>query len=72
VTTSIKSSLRNLHGALEKLEDTVVSVSAIKKKAQDDLFSIPMRPSANDMDSKAIASRLDSAIAKVEKLLREG
>lgn len=72
MTTSIKSSLRDLHGAIENLEDTVVSVSAIKKKAQTDLFSVPMRSTANDMDPKAIAGRLDSAIAKVEKLLREG
>lgn len=76
MTAAIKSSLRDLHGAIEGLENTVVEAMAEKKKAeksQDDLFTLPLKGgAANDMDPKVLAGRLDSAIEKVEKLLREG
>lgn len=39
------------------------------KKSPPDLFSVP---AGDDVDAKALASRLDGAIAKVEKLLKEG
>ena len=75
MTTAIKQSLTNLNTALQKLE---MSASEMQdnlklktKSGTTDLFSAPMRPQ-NDIDAKAIASRLDGAIAKVEKLLREG
>jgi hypothetical protein len=72
VTTAIKSSLTKLNDSLQQLE---ISMSAAaKKKAsapakvpQNDLFSIP----ANNAEAKALANRLDGAIAKVERLLRE-
>lgn len=77
MTAAIKSSLRDLHGAIEGLENTVVEAMAEKKNAekssQDDLFTLPLKGgAANDMDPKVLAGRLDSAIEKVEKLLREG
>jgi len=75
VTTAIKESLTNLNTALQKLEMSATDMQDnLKKKAKTgptDLFSVPMK-SNNDIDAKAIASRLDGAIAKVEKLLREG
>jgi hypothetical protein len=75
VTTAIKESLTNLNTALQKLEMSATDMQDnLKKKAKAgpaDLFSVPIK-SNNDIDAKAIASRLDGAIAKVEKLLREG
>ena len=73
MTAAIKSSLSNLDAALGKLETSIATVESNKSspaKAGGDLFSAP-RPS-NDIDAKALASRLDGAISKVEKLLREG
>lgn len=75
MTTAIKESLSNLNTALQKLEMSATDIQDnVKKKTKSsppDLFSVPSRP-ANEVDAKAIASRLDGAIAKVEKLLREG
>ena len=75
MTASIKSSLVQLDNAIQYLEDKVVEVKATKKTAQADLFGSGTKSKvdvANDIDPKALAGRLDSAIAKVEKLLREG
>jgi len=77
VTTAIKSSLVKLHGAIGTLEDSVTSAMARRKdiKKEPDLFSLPLSTNtnaANDIDPKVLAGRLDSAIAKVEKILREG
>lgn len=74
MTAAIKTSLNNLNQALETLETTAQQAQEKTKNRQKsgapDLFSVPK--SSNDMDAKALASRLDGAIAKVEKLLREG
>lgn len=79
MTTAIKQSLTELNSALQKLEMSASDIQDNVKKASatptasagGDLFSMPQK-SQNDIDAKAIASRLDGAIAKVEKLLREG
>ena len=77
MTTAIKESLTDLNTALQKLEMSASELQDnMKSKSQNnaaraDLFSMPQK-SQNDIDAKAVASRLDSAIAKVEKLLREG
>lgn len=76
MTSAIKQSLTNLNDALQKLEMSASEMQDNMKSKQPqnaggDLFSIPQKPQS-DMDAKAIASRLDGAIAKVEKLLREG
>lgn len=76
MTSAIKQSLTNLNDALQKLEISASEMQDNIKTKQPqntgvDLFSIPQK-SHSDMDAKAIASRLDGAIAKVEKLLREG
>jgi hypothetical protein len=75
VTAAIKTSLNNLNQALESLETTAQQAQEKTKNRQKsgapDLFSVP-KTSNNDVDAKALASRLDGAIAKVEKLLREG
>lgn len=75
MSASIKQSLTNLNSALQKLEMSASSMQDNLKKrgkaSPPDLFSVPQR-GGNDLDAKAIASRLDGAIAKVEKLLREG
>lgn len=42
-------------------------------KTSPDLFSVPKSISAeDDVDTKALASRLDNAIERVEELLKEG
>lgn len=80
MTTAIKSSLSNLNGVLQKLEasasETEQKVAAAAKasapapaKGGHDLFGAA---ASNDADAKALASRLDGAITKVERLLREG
>ena len=75
VTAAIKQSLTSLNTALQKLEMSATEIQDnIQNKPKSgpiDLFSVPPK-SNNDIDAKAIASRLDGAIAKVEKLLREG
>lgn len=76
MTTAIKQSLSNLNTVLQKLEMSASEVqdnvkAKSKQSASTDLFSVPQK-SQSDIDAKAIASRLDGAIAKVEKLLREG
>ncbi len=74
MTAAIKTSLTNLNQALQSLEVSASEIQDNKKskaKNSADLFSVP--PSTpNDIDAKALASRLDGAIAKVEKLLRDG
>jgi len=74
VTAAIKASLTNLNSALRGLEVAAEQAKEKKKSAPKggmDLFSMP-QASNSDVDAKALASRLDGAIAKVEKLLREG
>jgi len=74
----IKSSLANLNSAIQLLEGASMDLEkSIQKKLKshkesqpvtNDLFSFPSSVS-NSPDTKALASRLDGAIAKVEKLL---
>lgn len=78
MTTAIKSSLTSLHEALQTLEKSAANMQDNLKAAPKaatsgatDLFSATSN-TQNDVDAKALASRLDGAIAKVEKLLREG
>lgn len=74
MTAAIKSSLNNLNSVLQNLETSATKLQDNKNnssKAGLDLFSMPS-PASNDVDAKALASRLDGAIAKVEKLLRDG
>lgn len=78
MTLAIRSSLGNLNRSIQKLEMTAADLEAEKSKAKEkkkpegnDLFSFPSSVGSNT-DAKALASRLDGAIAKVEKLLREG
>lgn len=70
MTAAIKASLTNLNQALQDLESAATHLQNNKKtksKGGFDLFSM----SGNDVDTRALASRLDGAIAKVEKLLRD-
>ena len=82
MTLAIRSSLGNLNRAIQKLEMTAADLEVAQSKAAakakekkkpegNDLFSFPSSVGSNT-DAKALASRLDGAIAKVEKLLREG
>lgn len=77
MTSAIKQSLTDLNVALQKLEMSASDIqdnvkAKSKSSAGGDLFSIPQKSPQSDVDAKAIASRLDGAIAKVEKLLQEG
>lgn len=79
MTVAIKESLTKLHESLQELEQSAVqaqdnlkkAVTSSKRKGAPDLFSVPAGASQSDVDAKALASRLDGAIAKVEKLLKE-
>ena len=84
MTATIKESLSTLSLYIDDLENIAVqaqdnakknverAVQKSTKKSPPDLFSVPAGTKAEDVDSKALASRLDGAIAKVEKLLKEG
>ena len=73
MTATIKKSVSELNTVVDRLEASLASIQDNQKTAPksvgSDLFSYPNQ---NNIDAKAIASRLDGAIAKVEKLLREG
>jgi hypothetical protein len=74
VTNAIKSSITKLDHKISRLEMAVQEAekrAAQKPKpaaAGTDLFSA----APNDAETRALASRLDGAIAKVEALLKEG
>jgi len=84
VSAAIQTSLSQLGRAVENLETSAsiaqASVNTAIKSAntsQNDLFSKQdtaalNAPAANDLDTKAMANRLDNAIAKVEQILKEG
>lgn len=74
MTNAIKSSISKLDHKISRLEMAVQEAEkralAVPKAATaSDLFTTP---SNNDEETKALASRLDGAIAKVEALLKEG
>ena len=80
MTVAIKESLTKLNASLQNLEKSAVEaqdnlqkavVSNKRKSGAPDLFSVPVGASQGDVDAKALASRLDGAIAKVEKLLKD-
>jgi len=75
VTAAIKKSINELHGAIQALEQKLEEKQSEAPKAQKksaDLFSFaPQTAQPVHPDTKALASRLDGAIAKVEKLLEE-
>ena len=80
MSAAIQTSLSQLGRAVENLETSASvaqgSVEAAIKSArssQHDLFGMAQKePAANDLDTKAMANRLDNAIAKVEQILKEG
>lgn len=82
MTVAIKKSLAKLHESLQGLEQSAIEAQSNvakmkkaemgqKKQGSPDLFSVPAGATQSDVDAKALASRLDGAIAKVEKLLQE-
>lgn len=75
MTNAIKSSISKLDHKISRLEMAVQeaekrAIAVPKAATASDLFSAP--PKNNDEETKALASRLDGAIAKVEALLKEG
>ncbi len=76
MTAAIKQSINSLYDSIITLEKEIDTKEAEKAKGSDtqkksaDLFSFT--PAQSNPDTKALASRLDGAIAKVEKLLQEG
>ena len=81
MTVAIKQSLSKLNNALQGLEQSAVEANnnqqqlkqQMKKKSSPDLFSVPkMSGAEDDVDTKALANRLDGAIARIEEMLEEG
>lgn len=78
MTVAIKESLTKLHESLKDLEQNAAKAQVkaqennkkSAKKGPPDLFTVPTNANG-EVDAKALASRLDSAIAKVENLLKE-
>lgn len=81
MSAAIKSSLINLNESINRLEESAKAAKSAAKQAKDapaDLFSAvtsgkePSNANGKAVDSKAFARRLDSAIDRVERLLKEG
>ena len=79
MTVAIKESLTRLNSSLVTLEKKAVEVQErnarqqVAKKTSPDLFAVSGTATAEaDIDSQALASRLDNAIERVEQLLEEG
>ena len=70
----LRSSIENLHSKIVKLENAVVQLEGSMQGQQRDMFSAaPSNENgAQNVDKKAISVRLDSAIEKVEQLLKDG
>lgn len=71
MSAAIKTSLLGLNVSLEKLEGAVEKARKQPKLPQDDLFGSVSNGNRQGGDVKLFAKRLDSAIDKVEKLLKE-
>jgi len=81
VSDAIKESLHRLHQAVGQLEQSVAAAAAKTaakkgvKPAAPDLFSAvdhKHTPYPNGTNVKHLAARLDTAILKVEQILKEG
>jgi hypothetical protein len=75
--SSIQQALSKLSRAIGHLESSVHHVEQSMKGQQRDMFAAaPVHPSAvannNSVDTELVASRLDGAIAQIEKVLKEG
>lgn len=71
----VRSSIENLHSAIVKLENAVNVMEETRVGEQPDMFSVsPSNENGSDkvIDGSIIARRLDTAIERVEKLLRDG
>lgn len=70
----VEQSLRNLMGAIERLDHTARYVEGVKQGTQRDMFAgapAPQKSKANASPDQALARRLDVAIQRVEELLEE-
>ena len=71
MSAAIKSSLLGLNESLEQLEGAFEKRQKKPKAPQHDLFGVVSNKNNQGGDVKLFAKRLDSAIDKVEKLLKE-
>lgn len=73
---TIKNALTSLNEQIDKMEDQVAKYENLLEGSQRDLFGAPILSAANDaegsVNAKKIADKLDKAINKVEKILKEG
>jgi hypothetical protein len=71
--SAIKHALAKLDGAVGKLESSLSGLEQKPAQEQRDMFVAPSNENANGhvVDGTALAQRLDSAIGKVEEILKE-
>ena len=71
--SALRDALESLNLAILKLEDTAETIEASRRGEQRDMFSAPATSNQNapGFPSAVVAKRLDSAIEKVEKLLKD-
>lgn len=71
---NIKSALTYLNERIDTLEAQVSGYEEMVAGQQRDLFGKPIVSAANDskVDVKKVTQKLDQAIDKVEKILKEG
>lgn len=75
MSAAIQTALINLNAKIEKMEAAIERAKKPAKAGEHDLFSVVAggkKPVNANVDAKVLATRLDSAISKVEQILKEG
>jgi sugar-specific transcriptional regulator TrmB len=70
--SAIIQALEKLDFAVDKLEGRLDGLESTLKGQQRDMFAAPSNQNKTEANRKAIAKKLDQAISKVEKILKEG
>ena len=70
--SALKSSMEHLHSRIIELEKVVGGLESALEGQQRDMFAAAPSNENNTVDKAAINKRLDSAIEKVEQLLKDG
>ena len=83
MSTAIRNSLTSLDQAIDKLDKALIEHEALQKQQQQELYAAKAALNDNGASSGSVSGinntnaeqfvlRLDNAIDKVERLLREG
>ncbi len=75
--SAVLQALSQLSNAIGNLEGSIESFEGTQKGKQRDMFAAPVKKveqvaNNNSIDTNLVARKLDSAIAKIESVLKEG